>query len=81
MVQLPRPIPSPVKVRKRKVEEIADSDEEISSEYGWADDDELAAEGLVDETPLEDPEDDVVEIVEVRKVVNGVDEGVSTPSG
>lgn len=58
VVQLPRPIPSPVKTRKRKVEEIADSDEEISSEYGWLDEDEVVAEGLIDEAALEEGEEE-----------------------
>lgn len=46
---------SPIKVtaRKRKAEEVADSEEEeISSEYGWLDDDVIAAEGLIDEGVL-----------------------------
>ena len=42
---------SPVKPRKRTFDEIADSDGEDVDEYGWADadDDALAAEGLVDD--------------------------------
>jgi len=51
---LPRPVVSPVKARKRKLHEIADSDEEISSEYGWLAEDEVAAEGLIDEGSLAD---------------------------
>lgn len=44
---------SPVKPRKRTFDEIADSDGEDVDEYGWAeaDDDALAAEGLVDDGP------------------------------
>ena len=49
---LPRPAASPVKVRKRKHDEVADSDEEVSSEYGWLDEDAVAAEGLIDESTL-----------------------------
>lgn len=42
---------SPVKPRKRAFDEIADSDGEDVDEYGWAeaDDDAIAAEGLIDE--------------------------------
>lgn len=45
---------SPVKVRKRKHDEVGDSDEEVSSEYGWldADADAIAAEGLIDESTI-----------------------------
>jgi len=46
---VPRPLPSPVKTRKRKLEEVADSEDEISSEYGWLAEDEVAAEGMIDE--------------------------------
>ncbi|KAK5010589.1 hypothetical protein LTR28_008911 [Elasticomyces elasticus] len=46
---------SPAKTRKRTFEEIADSDgEELGSdaEYGWMDEDRVAAEGLIDEAAL-----------------------------
>ncbi|KAF2836136.1 P-loop containing nucleoside triphosphate hydrolase protein [Patellaria atrata CBS 101060] len=44
----------PPSKKRRIVAEIADSDAGSDEEYGWADDDELAAEGLlVDETLLE----------------------------
>lgn len=41
----------PVKARKRPHAEIADS-EESGEEYGWADQDEVAAEGLIEEGRL-----------------------------
>ena len=46
---------SPVKPRKRNIDEIADSEEEDVDEYGWAETDEnaMAAEGLDDEQPAE----------------------------
>lgn len=52
---------SPVKSKgKRTFEEVGDSDDEMGSEYGWDEGDEVAAEGLIDE-------DDVVLLGE-RKV-------------
>lgn len=46
---------SPLKTRKRAFDEIADSDgEDVSSEYGWLDEDGVAAEGLVDEEVVAD---------------------------
>ncbi|KAF4556404.1 Rad51-like protein 1 [Elsinoe fawcettii] len=42
---------SPKKV-KRKFDEVADSDDEVGSEYGWDEGDEIAAEGLIDEDDL-----------------------------
>ena len=49
-----RPLSSPIKLsspisRKRNFEEIADSEAESDDDYGWAEEDEVAAEGLVDE--------------------------------
>ena len=43
---------SPIKNRKRKLEVIDDSEDEISSEYGWLAEDEVAAEGMIDEDAL-----------------------------
>jgi len=45
---------SPVKPLKRPLSEIADSEEELGSEdeYGWGEDDELAAEGLINDESL-----------------------------
>lgn len=41
---------SPVKSKgKRTFEEVGDSDDEMGSEYGWHEGDEVAAEGLIDE--------------------------------
>ncbi|KAF2219643.1 hypothetical protein BDZ85DRAFT_298589 [Elsinoe ampelina] len=37
---------------KRKFDEVADSDSEVGSEYGWDEGDEIAAEGLIDEEEL-----------------------------
>ncbi|KAG8630358.1 hypothetical protein KVT40_001977 [Elsinoe batatas] len=37
---------------KRKFDEVADSDSEVGSEYGWDEGDEIAAEGLIDEDEL-----------------------------
>ena len=47
---------SPVKPRKRAFDEIADSDGEEVDEYGWAeaDDDAVAAEGLIDHDAAEE---------------------------
>lgn len=45
------PLSSPVKARKRPHAEIADS-EESDEEYGWLEEDEVAAEGLIDERHL-----------------------------
>ncbi|PSK54128.1 DNA repair protein rhp55 [Elsinoe australis] len=43
-------IVSPVKSKgKRTFEEVGDSDDEMGSEYGWDEGDEVAAEGLIDE--------------------------------
>ena len=52
-----RPLSSPIKLsssasRKRNFEEIADSDAETDDEYGWIEEDEVAAEGLIDEAAL-----------------------------
>lgn len=52
-------VSSPAETRKRRHDEIADSDEEErGDEYGWLDDDAVAAEGLIDEGGLveNDPE-------------------------
>lgn len=47
------PIITPIKSRKRPHAEVADSDDEdLGSEYGWLDEDEVAAEGLIDECAL-----------------------------
>lgn len=47
-------VSSPVKGRKRVHQEIADSDDDAASEYGWLDDD---AEGIIDAAALnEDPD-------------------------
>ena len=45
---------SPVQPPKRPLTEIADSEEELGSEdeYGWAEEDELAAEGLINDENL-----------------------------
>jgi len=45
---------SPVKPPKRPLAEIADSEEELGSEdeYGWDEDDELAAESLINDESL-----------------------------
>jgi len=43
---------SPIKNRKRKLDVIDDSEDEISSEYGWLAEDEVAAEGMIDEKAL-----------------------------
>lgn len=45
---------SPAKPSKRPLTEIADSEEELVSgdEYGWGDEDELAAEGLINDENL-----------------------------
>jgi len=45
---------SPIKPPKRPLAEIADSEDELESEdeYGWGDDDELAAEGLINDESL-----------------------------
>lgn len=45
-------VTSPVKGRKRAHDEVADSDEEYGSEYGWVEGDEVAAEGFIDEAVL-----------------------------
>ena len=44
----------PIKPPKRPLAEIADSEEELGSEdeYGWGEDDELAAEGLINDENL-----------------------------
>jgi len=52
MSSLPRSGVSPIKSRKRKLEVIDDSEDEISSEYGWLAEDEVAAEGMIDDRVL-----------------------------
>ncbi|KAI9663038.1 MAG: hypothetical protein M1821_008086 [Bathelium mastoideum] len=52
-----RPLSSPIKIsssasRKRNFKEIADSDAETDDEYGWIEEDEIAAEGLIDDVAL-----------------------------
>jgi len=49
---LPRSGVSPIKSRKRKLGVIDDSEDEISSEYGWLAEDEVAAEGMIDDRAL-----------------------------
>lgn len=55
-----RPLSSPVKLsspisRKRNFEEIADSDAETDEDYGWEEEDEIAAEGLIEEAAFDVP--------------------------
>ncbi|KAF2235656.1 P-loop containing nucleoside triphosphate hydrolase protein [Viridothelium virens] len=52
-----RPLSSPIKLssptsRKRHFEEVADSEAESDDEYGWVEEDEVGAEGLIDEAAL-----------------------------
>ncbi|KAL9095305.1 MAG: hypothetical protein Q9165_002562 [Trypethelium subeluteriae] len=52
-----RPLSSPVKLsspvsRKRQFEEVADSEAESDDDYGWVEEDEVGAEGLIDEATL-----------------------------
>ncbi|GAB7348260.1 hypothetical protein MBLNU459_g6250t1 [Dothideomycetes sp. NU459] len=53
-------VSSPINARKRRHDEIADSDEdEIRDEYGWLEDDAVEAEGLIDEAALVEDDPDV----------------------
>ncbi|KAF2475692.1 P-loop containing nucleoside triphosphate hydrolase protein [Lindgomyces ingoldianus] len=68
----PQPVvyPSPVKPRKRPHTEIADSEDEdpdSSDLYGWVEDDEVAAEGLlVDESASANADEEIVFAAESR---------------
>ncbi|PNS14640.1 DNA repair protein rhp55 [Sphaceloma murrayae] len=63
---------SPVKVKvKRKIDEVEDSDDELGSEYGWDEGDEIAAEGLIDEDDLT--------IVDERRVIKDQDRQAGVP--
>lgn len=54
-------VSSPVKNRKRRHTEIADSDEEdAGNEYGWLDED---AEGLIDAAALNEDGPDSIQVV------------------
>lgn len=56
-------VSSPATTRKRRHGEIANSDdEELGDEYGWLDDDAVAAEGLIDEGGLVEDDPDAASV-------------------